>query len=63
MEVNGALASGPLDGVCFRARIVARSDTAALEHLEAVRPNLAKLRSLWGQACASARQAGAPRGK
>ncbi len=62
-EVNGALASGPLDGVCFRARIMARSDTAALEHLVAVRPNLAKLRGLWRQACASARQAGAPRGK
>ncbi|SDY29630.1 hypothetical protein SAMN05444383_13313, partial [Myxococcus xanthus] len=62
-EVNGALASGPLDGVCFRARFMARSDTAALEHLVAVRPNLAKLRRLWRQACASARQTAGRRGK
>ena len=55
-EVNGAMESGPLDGVCFRARIVARTRTAALEHLVAGRPNAAKLRDLWRQACASARQ-------
>ncbi|WP_216611796.1 hypothetical protein, partial [Myxococcus xanthus] len=55
-EVNGALESGPLDGVYFRARVQARTRTAVLEHLVAWRPNPAKLRDLRRQACASARQ-------
>lgn len=59
-KVNGAQVSGPLDGVCFRGRNQARSDTAALEDLVAVRPNLAKLRELERQACASGRQVALP---
>ncbi|ATB46341.1 hypothetical protein MYMAC_001933 [Corallococcus macrosporus DSM 14697] len=59
-KVNGAHASGPLDGVCFRARVMARGDTAVLKHLVAVRPNPAKLRRLWRRACASARQVELP---
>lgn len=56
VEVNSPQESGPLDGVCFRAGVLARTRTAVLEHLVAVRPNVAKLRRLWRQVCASARQ-------